>query len=405
MLFGVGARLIWNADIEYKLDENWTFEHVKTFMMTGQIPGIGMMSSARVPNPGMSIWVFLALGSLFNAGDPPALAQGVATLNVAAILLLTFFILRCVRAGQREPWLWAVALLAVNPSQILFHRKIWAQSVLPIVSLGLLIGWWYRRNFWGAFLWGLIGAVIGQIHLGGVFFAAAFVVATLIFDRRSVRWRAWMAGTLIGVLPAIPWVFAILADPTHAGKLGIRNLAFPVLWLNTISGFDAPLVLGRDFEGFLDFPGMNGMPVHLAPVLFCVIALALFVLVIRLTMSLGDTSRHAAAAFLQQAFRHRYGDRRGIRRLWFALLAVSLRPVFSHYLVIAFPLPFLSLTWLVLETGPRSARFMAATRALLLVLVLTEAGLTACLMSFIHDKQIIQGDYGTVYRAQTHQEK
>ena len=48
-------------------------------------------------------------------------------------------------------------------------------TVLPLFSLAMLAGWWHRRRRWGAFLWGIAGTLLGQVHLTGFVFAAAFV--------------------------------------------------------------------------------------------------------------------------------------------------------------------------------------------------------------------------------------
>src|SRR5882724_11435853 len=185
---GIVFRLIWLEDMEYKGDEAWTFTHVQAFWQTRHLPLLGMPSSTGLPNAGMSLWVFLAISSILPTDDPLALTRGVQLMNVAAILLLAIFALKGIERPEREPWLWSVALVSVNPLAVLFSRKIWAQDTLPLFTVGMLVGWWYRHRWWGAFLWGLVGAFLGQIHLGGFFFSASFVGCTLLFDHRSVRW-------------------------------------------------------------------------------------------------------------------------------------------------------------------------------------------------------------------------
>ena len=88
------------------------------------------------------------------------------------MLFLSLFKLRPI--GQREPWLWALSLSAVSPLAMLSQRKIWAQSMLPIFCALFLIGWLRRNRYSGACLWGFIGAILGQIHMSGFFFAAGF---------------------------------------------------------------------------------------------------------------------------------------------------------------------------------------------------------------------------------------
>src|SRR5262249_6369744 len=159
----------------------------QAFWKTHHLLLIGMPSSAGLPNSGMSFWVFLAMSSILTLGDPLALARAVQLMNVVAILLLATFALKGVERSEREPWLWSVALVSVNPLAVLVSRKIWPPDALSIFTVAMLVGWWYRRRWWGAFVWGVVGALLGQIQLGGFFFSAAFVGCTLLFDRHSVR--------------------------------------------------------------------------------------------------------------------------------------------------------------------------------------------------------------------------
>ena len=173
LLLGAGLRLIWVQDMEYKLDEAWTFDRARAVGETERFPWVGMLSSVEIRHPGMSIWVFLYLGKLSGTDDPTQLARACQLVNIAAILLLVVFALRAVPRAERESWLWATALVCLNPLAVLMHRKIWPPSILPLFTMMLLVCWWYRDRRWGALAWGLAGAILGQIHPAGFFFAAA----------------------------------------------------------------------------------------------------------------------------------------------------------------------------------------------------------------------------------------
>ena len=41
-----------------------------------------------------------------------------------------------------------------------------------------------------------------------------FALWAALFDRQSTRWRWWMAGSLVGLMPLLPWL-AHLAGGTH----------------------------------------------------------------------------------------------------------------------------------------------------------------------------------------------
>src|SRR6185436_5974144 len=114
--------------------------------------------SNGIPHPGMSIWIFFLLTKVFGTQSPPDLGRAVQIVNTVALILLAVFALRLVPRPEREPWLWATALGAVNPLAVLFQRKIWSPSVFPFFTLIYLVGWWYRHDRWGALLWGFTGA-------------------------------------------------------------------------------------------------------------------------------------------------------------------------------------------------------------------------------------------------------
>ena len=265
VLLGAALRLVWVSDIEYKGDEVWTFERTQHVGRTEPLPWLGMPSSALLRNPGMSLWVFVILARVFGVQDPHAPARAVQLLSIAAILVLLAFALRWVPPEEREPWLWAVALVAVNPLVVLFHRKIWPPSVLPIFSLAMLAGWWRRDSLWGAFLWGLVGMWLGQIHVSGFFFAAGFLAWALLFAQRRVSWPSWLAGSCLGALPMLPWLYylataygqrsATALDPTRW-----LELRFWIRWVTEPVGLSLEYSLGGHFRDFLGYPLGHGRP-------------------------------------------------------------------------------------------------------------------------------------------------
>src|SRR5262249_31909329 len=160
------------------------------------------------------------------------------------------------------------ALLAVNPLAVLFHRKIWPPSVLPIFIALMLLGWWYRERRRGALVWGLVGACVGQIHMGGFFFAAAFALWALLFDRKRTAWRAWLLGSFLGALPLLPW-FHYLWTAEHQKMLTHRTWVhliegkFWTRWTMEPLGFGLDYALESDFPDFLRYPHVGGRPTYL----------------------------------------------------------------------------------------------------------------------------------------------
>lgn len=405
---GAGLRLIWGMDIEYKGDEEWMFERMQA-LGTEPFPWIGMPSCAEFNNPGLNTWVFIALGKLTGATDPPGLARGVQALSIAALVLLAVFAWRMVPAHEREPWLWAVALLALNPLAVLFHRKIWQPSLFPLFTLLVLVGWWRRDRRWGAFVWGLVGACLGQIQMAGFFFAAGFTLWALLFDRRGVRWRSWFCGSVVGAVPMLPWLHYLLTRPSGPPKdsnlLHWFEAKFWLRWMTEPFGISVEYALGGDFRDFLRYPLVGGAPTYLVLALHVAIgALALLVLA-RWAGSLWRergrlrewfVGKHSPTAFTQSAALWGFG----------LLMTASTMPVNRHYLLVAMPLQFVWLARIALgraDDGPAKLRF---GRAVLALLCIMQGLVTAQFLGYVHGNQrTIAGDYGRPYGAQVQDER
>jgi hypothetical protein len=405
LVIGAALRLVWAQDIEYKADEIWTFTKTQEVGRTEGFPWLGMPSSAAIPNPGMSVWVFLALGKIMGAEDPPTLARGVQLLNIAALVLLVGFIWLLVDPGEREAWLWAAALVAVNPFAILFQRKIWPPSVLPIFCLMFLAGWWRRERRGGAFAWGLVGVVMGQIHMSGYFFAAAFAGWVLLFDRQRVAWRSWLAGSCLGALPMIPWLATLLSrdgeESIHASRwTHVIEWKFWMRWVTEPLGLGLNYSLGDDLFDFLRYPVLGGWPTYLVAFIHVLLIVAggtlLFGAAGRLWRDRGQgrdiwTGRSSPSAFAQNAALLGFGG----------LLTASTMLNQRHYLIITFPLMFLWLARLALARQESQPGSLPHGRALLGAVCVLQALLSFAFLGYIHvNQREIQGDYGAPYAAQ-----
>jgi hypothetical protein len=405
ILLGVALRFIWPGDMEYKRDEMYLYHHA-----TGPhpFPWLGQGSGVGTVNAGMGIWVYSLMAKaihLVTAAHvtPVQLVHGVVALNVIALIGLVAFAVRVVPGRQREPWLWAAALVAVNPLAVLFSRKLWIQSALPPFVVATLLAWWHRRQRAGAFAWGLIGAWLGQIHISGFFFAAGLAVWTALFDRRSVRWRWWLLGSLLGALTLVPWLTHTLSHP-GATKQSLDNLWPPRFWIFWVSNtlglslLQLPVVGSPEgfHHGLLAWPSVGGSSLYLVEIIVGVIGAVAAVIGIQ-ALALGlwpqrrrlhrllagrgsDTGLAVAAAFW--AF--------GI------LLTATAELIYRHYLIVAYALPgvFLALAALV---HPRRGRI------LLTVLVVAQAALSVLYLDYVHVRgRAVGGDYGVPYDRQTH---
>ena len=404
LILGAVLRLVWVMDMEYKGDEAWTFDRTQRVGRTEPFPWLGMDSSVKVSNPGMNVWVFLLLAKLFLARDPTTLARAVQLLNVSAIVLLVIFAFRMVLKEEREPWLWAAALVSVNPLAVLFHRKIWPPSVLPILTLLMLTGWWRRDRRWGAFTWGLVAVCLGQIHMPGFFLAGGFVIWAMLFDRERVAWKSWLIGSSLGALPLIPWLkymFTRFGDrPSFTKWSRLFEFKLWTHWATEPLGIGLKYALGRNFSEFLAYPIISGRPTYLVGLLhLLLIVLGVVILARAGYLAWRDRQRwrdllvgtESETAFTVNAALLGFG----------ILLTASMLPFHRHYLIVTFPLMYVWLARLALVHSRDPSKTPTLGRAFLVALCISESLLSAGFLYYIHVNQgAPRGGYGVAYGAQ-----
>jgi hypothetical protein len=396
LVAGIGLRLSFPGDIEYKGDERWMFNTTMGILRGAGWPGIGMDSSVGISNPGLSVWVFPAIAWLTRASTPVELARAVALLNSLAVVLLFGFAWTRPSSGERRLWLWTTALAAVDPLGILLQRKIWAQSVLPIFALALFLSWRSRASASGAFFWGIAGAVIGQVHMSGFFYAAIFVAWALLSHLRGairVRWGAWLAGSVLGSLPLIPWLLYLehtRPKPAHwpapPPELGGNVWR---LWMEDVVGWNLNYSLGnRHFEELRRWP-VNGAPTHLvAAALWTSIGVAILLGLLLVWQVIRTRGRSLAPARLDGPTAHNlafggYG------------LLMNLLPLhfYRHYLILVFPFESMTLPLTAWVAGGRFRWLGIVWAAHLIVAV--------CLLFYLHVHHGAPGsDYGVTYEFQ-----
>lgn len=267
--FGILARLIWVEDMEWKGDERIMFRWVEDAVMGRAWPDLGMASSALIQNPGLSAWIFIVLGLVFRVDDPTELCRVVMVASSLALIAWSWVAhVRIRDAWERETWFWGIALIAVNPIAISLHRKIWAQSMLPIFLALYLWAFLDRKGKWGAFSWGCVGALLGQIHMSGFPFALAVVIAVAATDRTFTRehWKYWILGSCLGAIPLLNWVYYIMTAEFKVRPTSffdqVRQLRFYVFWVteplglhigNLIGASQSPRIIEQIWD-FLRYP-------------------------------------------------------------------------------------------------------------------------------------------------------
>jgi hypothetical protein len=432
LVFGAFLRLLWVDDIEYKMDEAWTFNMAQEARHSGVIPALGMPTSAGPLNPGFSLWIYIGLAELGAVVTPQDLARMVQCANIGALLFLMWFAWKVVPRREREIWLWATALVAVNPLAVLFERKIWPPSVFPLFSMLFLLGWWYRRQRMAALLWGLIGALLGQINVPGFFFAAGFAIWAFLFDRRRVAWSAWLTGSVIGVLPMLPWLdYLWNQSGLHNARNGtLVHLVEGKFWLRWVLeplGLGLDYSLGADFADFMRYPLVRGSPTYLMVVaqLTGVTAGAIIFWMAGQRLWKRKTSlvdclvgRDSPSAFTVYAALWGFG----------LLLTLSAFSIHRHYMIVLYPLQFVWVARLALGPLPGAGRRyrqrggtggasqvspgrqyldpLLATRrlrlgrALLAILLVSQGLLSWQFLAYVHRGASVRGDYGPPLQAQ-----
>jgi hypothetical protein len=413
LILGAVFRLVWVDDMEYKYDECWTFLQTQDESVREASLWLGIHNSTGFRCPGLSLWIFLAPTKLLGMTEPTQLARTVQVCNILALLMLAAFATWGVPRAEREPWLWATALVAVNPLVVVFHRKIWPPSMLPLFTMLTLVGWWYRDRRGGALLWGVVAALLGQIHPSGFFFAAAFFLWALVFDRPRVQWKCWFAGSCIGAAPMVPWFwyfFTTRCDEFASSGTWHHLLEgkFWTRWALEPFGFGLDYSLYIDFPRFLGYPLVAGRPTYVVGLLHVLAGVALvFVLgrSIRLLWSerrrpwsdylARFVGRSSQSAFTQNAAFWGFG----------ILLTLTALPLHRHYMVILFPLEFLWLARQALVVAPGGAERGESSsmgRGVLAALVVVQLLITVNFLVYIHQTGGSRnGDYGIAYRQDT----
>jgi hypothetical protein len=392
---GCGLRLLWAEDMEWKADEIWMFEQARSILLgTTPWPAVGMLNSAGFVNPGMSLWAFVPMA---GSPDPIVMVRWVMALNIGAIGAFIAFILWRIPKAQQLTWLWGMAIASVNPMAILFSRKIWAQNILPPFCFLIFLGHQFRSRTWGAFLWGLVGAIVGQVHMSGFFFQPVLVVWTLWAERMEMgktRWLSFTIGSAIGIIPLLPWVnYLVTHLVTHGLKSGAgRNFVpeFYLQWLTTGWGLNLEHQLDQVFwQVFLAEPRIAGVPTYGMAIAHLVLAVAALTTLGAWVKSTGYRQQVRSVLGYELL---RFYLASGAIGMGLFLTGIGQRvPV--YYLTMLFPWPYL---WVVVMSRSKP-NWLSAIVALQLAISITFLG-------FIHQQGgIADGKYGRAYHLQSYQ--
>lgn len=182
-------------------------------ILHGDIRTVGLASSSGAANPPLYVYVVAAVIGIHDS--VPFANASVAVLSVVAIAL-TYFIVRP-RFG-RTVALVTTALFATAPWAVFAERYLWQQNYLPLVAVSLLWAFFCvleRERTRVVLLVPVLFAIAIQFSLSAVALLPP-IVALIAYRARNVDWRAFVAGTALGVLLLSTWL-------AHNAKHGFRD--------------------------------------------------------------------------------------------------------------------------------------------------------------------------------------
>jgi hypothetical protein len=406
IFLGSILRLTFVQDMEYKEDEQYNFEQTQLIGKTQPWPWYGIPSGVYLVNPGMSIWVFAVLAKLFGIHQPTTLATAVQLFALLGMSLIIPFVILWIKTEEKESWLWALMLAMVNPFLVLYQRKLWPEPFLPFFTMFTLMGWWKKENRLGAFIWGMIGAWLGQIHMSGFFFSAALAGWSVLFqqkqENKQTRWGYWFLGSSVGALPLIPWLIYVIQHPFKESMSSGRNemiqLKYWAFWFTDPLGLHLgnPLGLQRgpsqwdQISDFIRYPIVFGKATYLNAAAHLVALGATVFIFLRGAVALWKQrknwknlgiGRGSQTAFVQNSAFWGCG-------ILLTLTGVVIR---RYYMAVTFPLEFI---FLIRMAQPHTR----SGRNALIALWISELMISAHFVGYIHVNQgATQGDYGPAY--------
>lgn len=394
---GIVLRLVWTEDMEWKDDEVWMFDHAQAAYKSGNWDITGMQSSAGIVNPGLSVWIFTLFG--FFCSTPVGMARCVELINIFAILGFLFVAFKKIEGQERKIWLWGLALASVSPLAILFSRKIWEQDVIVLFSLITVGGNMYRYNRVGAFLWGLAGAMAGQVHMSGFFYSAGLFLFTVIYDKLSqnkTKYLWWLVGSAIGSIGLIPWLNYMHSHP-HETTLKWEHLfqfSFYFYWLVDSLGVNIMYSVRDEFWELIKLPLIGFVPTYFIAIIHLFLAgtgiylikkifnyVTVNLLVLKSKQKIKNYIRNLS---LSEFY------------LWSVLLGLGVLLnfcgviTFQHYLIVAFPFSYIFLS-----------KALISRPKLLLSVVTSQMIISISFIYYIHlNNGAVSGDYGKSYKIQ-----
>lgn len=327
------------------------------------LPSVGIRNSA--------LFIYLLSVPYFVVWQPLAGVVFVAGLNLVAVYL-------AYRLAREWFGAWAAiiatVLYATSPWAVLYARNMWPPSCVAVVALWVIrtaLAWLERGAARHLLLLTLLAFVVPQVHFSG-FSATLWVVAVLAAGRKRLseapQRNALLLGILLGIVSWLPWIYFQVAinnwiDVQQALRTAKGNSTAAITAIKAVTYFAALLESGHFDYWFGVAPA--DLPEYFQPPLLTACSAAGVMLI-------GAWCAALVWAVLPPADRIRR-----LLALWTVLpilLLLVVRPnMHPHYVLVAFPLPFVLIgamagRWIEQRPRPLFAQCLA-------VVIITAIGL------------------------------
>ena len=417
LLLGIGALAGWLrlrdlALVEFKADEAIAV-HLARHVLDGDLATVGLTSSIGARNP--PLFVYLTAIPLAVRDDALAATAFVGVLAVAAVVL-TYFVLRP-RYGALVA-LGAAALFATAPWAVLYGRKLWGQSMLPVVAVALLWSMFAvleRPRSRAVVFVPILLCLAFQLNFSALALAVPSVLL-LAYRARCVHWRALAAGVGVAAVLLAPWLshqvthgFADVSALVSGGDEVASSETGPVdavrQSFRLVGVGDWMYVVADSMSSFVADAGPRWKVARGASIVAATLfALGLATCALCVARGAGRSRRWPWFELRPD------GAARALLLVWLAGVWVTYATpatdvLFPHYLIVTFPVSFAvqALALADLVGALRSGFQRVATIGAIATLVVVSAAYTAFTLSFhrfLDDVGGTAGDYGVVYRDQ-----
>lgn len=252
---------ITNPDlIEFKADEG-----INLFLSTRPIfghpfPPGGTVSSLGVLNFPLMNYILFPIVSI--SADPRFIVLFIGLLNSIAIGAL-FLIFN--RYHGMKIALISSILLALSPWAILFSRKIWAQDLVMPLTIPFILALHKillekKGNYWILYI--ISSLLLIQIYHSALFFIIPLSI--LLFLKRRPKIKHILLGSIIGIVPALPYFIYQLTNscPDCTTFIAVKERLSPSFYpqifirpLQIMGRGNMQSIIGEDMVTFLrEFP-------------------------------------------------------------------------------------------------------------------------------------------------------